>query len=106
MFCPNCGATLPDGTKFSYQGDFDEHKLPHGRGLAIFNDTSRYDGPFVHGHMDGDSAVYTLDDGSVFRGTMHADTMYNGRIEYPDGQTFDGSFVGNKPARGKYNAKK
>ena len=77
-----------------YTGPVDSDQLPHGIGKAIFTqgDAKSYEGPFVHGEMEGDQAVYTYKNGDVFTGTFKDNHFAEGKYTTAQGEYFVGKF--------------
>ena len=80
-----------------YVGPVENYK-PHGWGKMTFDDGRRYSGPFVHGVMEGDNAVFYYANGDKFEGTFKNDAFYQGRYTIKDtGDYFIGLFSNGQP---------
>ena len=66
--------------KYKYTGEVDENGQPHGKGMAKFADGAVYNGPFVHGAMEGPDANYTNSDGDVFVGSFKQNAFDKGKL--------------------------
>jgi hypothetical protein len=87
----------------SYTGPVDSINKPHGRGHAQFQDGRTYDGPFVHGVAQGDSATFTFKNGDTFQGSFQADKFKEGRCTFADdGSYFEGTFKDGQPHVGNW----
>lgn len=77
-----------------YTGPIDSNQLPHGIGKAVFTEgnAKSYEGPFVHGEMEGDQAVYIYKNGDVFKGTFKDNHFAEGKYTTAQGEYFVGKF--------------
>lgn len=92
-----------------YDGECDENGLPHGYGVAVFDnpgtpqDGAKYDGQWSHGHMSG-TCTYTFKDGDTFEGKFLNDQYHEGTYTVKsDGTTFKGSFRNGVPYDGYFS---
>lgn len=94
--------TSPVGD-YRYTGAIDADGKPHGTGKATFADGRIYDGPFVHGTMQGSDATFCMNNGDVFTGEMRDNRFYSGRYTVKeDGSYFQGSFKDGQPDQGNW----
>ena len=88
---------------YSYTGPVDADGQPHGTGKASFSDGRSYQGPFVHGVMQGTGATFHMKNGDVFTGEFRDDRFHNGRYTIKDdGSYFEGSFKNGQPDQGSW----
>lgn len=75
---------------------------PHGEGVAVFPDTSSYDGHWEEGEMHG-HGYFSWNDGSSYRGEyQHGRKHGIGRFVFPSGKYYEGEWVhGKQSGRGK-----
>lgn len=88
----------------TYTGELDEYGLPHGRGIATWEngDAMKYNGDWKHGNMDG-YTTYTLRSGDTFIGTFKDNHYEKGRYNIrEDGSFFEGSFKNGQPDKGSW----
>ena len=86
----------------SYTGPVDENNKPHGRGSAKLSHGEYY-GPFVHGIMEGDEALFIYSNGDRFEGTFKNNSFNQGKYTIKsDGSYFTGTFLGGKPSKGTW----
>lgn len=94
------------GDKGQYTGPVDEDGKPQGDGKVVFDNGCTYNGPFLHGLMQGANATYTYKDGSRFEGTMNADHFSDGTYTATDGSYFQGTFdASGQPLKGAWYGK-
>lgn len=94
--------TSPVGD-YSYTGPIDTDGKPHGTGKATFADGRIYEGPFVHGTIQGTDATFRMNNGDVFTGEMRDNYFYDGRYTIKeDGSYFQGSFKKGQPDQGHW----
>lgn len=87
----------------SYTGPVDSVGKPHGIGTATFSDGRSYQGPFVHGVAEGDSATFIKPGNGTFQGSFHADKYKEGRFTFEDdGSYFVGTFKNGQPDVGSW----
>ena len=78
----------------SYEGERDGCGRYSGRGRAVFEDGSKYDGQFVDGKMHGDGR-YVWASGVIFEGGFkHNDVRGQGAYTWPDGSKYVGEVCG------------
>ncbi len=102
--------TIPFTSSFGdngqYTGPVDEDGKPQGDGKVVFDNGCTYNGPFLHGLMQGANATYTYKDGSRFEGTMNADHFSDGTYTATDGSYFQGTFdASGQPLKGAWYGK-
>ena len=94
--------TSPFGD-YHYTGDIDADGQAHGRGTATFADGRIYEGPFVHGTMQGTEARFVMKNGDVFTGEFRDNRFHSGRYTVKeDGSYFEGSFKDGQPDQGNW----
>ena len=105
--------TFSDGT--TYEGQFNQNGIPHGRGkyrfsdggsfdgelkkgithgygISILSDGSRYEGQFIEGRVEG-QGVETLPDGSRYQGFLKNNEYHGkGTKILPNGIKYTGNF--------------
>lgn len=88
--------------EYSYTGPVDEEQQPNGIGKAVFKNGRVYEGPFVHGKLEGTDATFYLD-GDVFEGEFRDNMFYQGRYTVKDdGSYFEGTFTNGQPDKGSW----
>ena len=96
----SCTSAMGD---YRFTGSIDTDGKPHGKGTAIFADGRRYEGPFVHGTMQGPDARFVMKNGDVFTGEFREDRFYNGRYTLKeDASYFEGTFKEGQPDQGNW----
>lgn len=94
--------TSPFG-EYRYTGDIDPDGKPHGKGTATFADGRRYEGPFVHGMMQGTDARFIMKNGDTFTGEFRDNRFHKGRYTIiADGSYFEGTFKDGQPDQGHW----
>lgn len=94
-------STIQDGVgTYTYNGPVDSDKKPHGRGTATFSNGDRYEGPFVHGVLEGKDGKYVMKGGETFEGELRSDHFYSGKFTFADGSYLIGTWT-NGDAHGK-----
>lgn len=84
--------------QYSYIGQVDADRLPHGRGEACFTDGRYYRGGFVHGTFEGDDAFFSYPNGDTFKGTFRNNAFHHGRYYFKSDNTyFEGPFKDGQP---------
>eukprot|EP00747_Dinoflagellata_sp_TGD_P218303 gnl/TRDRNA2_/TRDRNA2_90581_c0_seq1.p1 gnl/TRDRNA2_/TRDRNA2_90581_c0~~gnl/TRDRNA2_/TRDRNA2_90581_c0_seq1.p1 ORF type:complete len:326 (-),score=37.82 gnl/TRDRNA2_/TRDRNA2_90581_c0_seq1:40-1017(-) len=78
-----------------YEGYFEDDK-PHGLGTYVHANGDRFFGQFVDGRKSGHGED-NLEDGTAFIGEYEGDERISGRLMFPDGETYEGNYVNNKP---------
>jgi hypothetical protein len=87
----------------TYTGPVDSIKKPHGRGHALISNGRRYDGPFVHGVAEGDSATFFMPGNGTFEGSFQNDRFKEGKFTLTNGDFFVGTFKNGQPDVGNGN---
>lgn len=88
--------------EYLYTGPVDEEQQPNGIGKAVFKNGRVYEGPFVHGKLEGAGATFYLD-GDVFEGEFRDNMFYQGRYTVKDdGSYFEGTFTNGQPDKGSW----
>lgn len=89
---------------YFYTGPIDSVGLPHGIGLAKFQDNNgTCEGNFNHGVLDGDNKVkQTLKNGDMYIGTIKGNKYETGDYIWNDGEIYSGTFLNGKPFTGTY----
>lgn len=88
--------------EYSYTGPVDTDGQPNGTGKAVFKNGRVYEGPFVHGKLEGKNATFNLD-GDVFTGEFRDNMFYQGRYTVKDdGSYFEGTFTNGQPDKGTW----
>ena len=97
-------STVKNGAgTYKYTGSVDADKKPHGKGKATMANGDRYEGPFVHGVMEGKGAKYLFKEGDTFEGEVRNEQLYEGSYVFAeDGSRFVGTFVDSQPTHGKW----
>ncbi len=97
-------STVTNGVgKYHYTGPIDEKAKPHGIGVAVMTNGDRYEGPFVHGVIEGEDAKYFFKEGDYFEGEVRGDQLYSGSYTFAeDGSKFVGTFADSQPLHGKW----
>ena len=94
--------TSPIGD-YRYTGAIDTDGKPHGKGKATFADGRIYEGPFVHGTMQGTDARFVMRNGDIFTGEIRDNRFYQGRYTVKeDASYFEGSFRAGQPDQGNW----
>lgn len=94
--------TIPMG-ECSYTGVVNADGMPDGRGVATFKNGDKVTGTFVNGNVDGPNGRYDFADGDSFEGTFKNNEFYDGRYYLTkDGTYFQGTFKNNSPASGQW----
>ena len=84
-------------------GYTDDVGLPSGRGRAVFSDGRLYEGPFIHGVMEGENARFVYENGDVFEGEFRDNKFYVGKYTIKsDGSYFVGTFKDGQPDKGTW----
>lgn len=80
----------------AYKGQFNNHLKPHGTGVLIKSDGSRYEGFFSNGKLHGYGRYFTIK-GEYFEGDFkHGVASGNGVFIHPDGNTYIGQWHNDK----------
>lgn len=96
----SCTSSMGD---YRFTGAIDTDGKPHGKGTAIFSNGRSYEGPFVHGTMEGTDARFVMENGDVFTGEFRENRFYKGRYTVKeDGSYFEGTFKGGNPDQGNW----
>ena len=86
-----------------YWGPVDENNIPHGRGIAKFDDGRTYSGGFNHGEITGKSAFFLYENGDKFTGEFRNNSFYYGKYTiYSDESYYIGYFKKGQPSNGKW----
>ena len=64
---------------FNYSGEVNDKNVPHGKGVAKFDNGDIYEGSFDNGVLTADTAVYTYKNGDKYRGSFKNDYFVEGR---------------------------
>ena len=84
-----------------YTGTVDSDGKPHGQGEAKFTDDQYYKGPFEHGVMHGENAVYRFKNEYTFEGEFYHGKFKQGKMTWTDnGDYFIGTFANGQPDKG------
>lgn len=84
---------------YSYTGEVDKEKKPHGKGKALYSDGGTYDGKFYHGIFWGDG-ILKKSDGTIYDGTFNNNLLVNGKFIAKSGSYFIGTFEDGQPING------
>lgn len=88
---------------YIYTGPVDDNDKPDGTGEAAFADGRAYNGPFVHGVMQGKNAIFRMSNGDTFEGEFRENRFYEGRYTVKeDGSYFKGTFKNGQPDQGNW----
>lgn len=89
---------------YSYTGPVDSLGLPHGKGIAKFQDENgTCEAYFNHGVLDGEDTVrQTWRDGEIFIGIIKNNEYEEGTFTWKDGAKYSGSFKDGEMYSGKY----
>jgi hypothetical protein len=74
-YSPNGSSLFASATtnlKLVYEGDRNADGLPHGKGVMVYSDSTRFDGAWVDGKCHGEG-TQTFPSGSVFKGAFNND---------------------------------
>lgn len=82
---------------YKYTGEVTPDTIPNGRGVAIFANGGKYEGRFVNGVAQDDSATYHYANGDVFEGKVRDFLFVEGKLTLHDGQFFVGKFKDGAP---------
>ncbi len=87
-----------------YSGEIDDNGLPNGQGKFTSEnstgETWTYEGDWVAGHWEG-NGIANWASGQRYTGTFSNDVQVgDGRLDYPDGSYFEGTFTDNSNATG------
>ena len=78
--------TYPDQSK--YEGDWKDG-MYDGLGCKTLEDGTKFQGMFVDGKEKGHGKKI-LANGTVFEGTWDGEKFIKGKVNYTDGQTYEG----------------
>eukprot|EP00736_Rhodelphis_marinus_P012841 Rmarinus@m.29637 len=94
---------LGDEVQATYEGERNDKRQRHGKGLAVFSNGDTYEGDYVEGKRHG-KGKYTFKNGAVYEGDYVDNVKHgHGKLTYPDGGSYEGSFVnGKRKGRGVY----
>ena len=89
---------------YLYTGPIDSMGLPHGKGIARFQDENGIcEGYFNHGILDGEDKVkQTLKNGDIYIGTIKSNEYENGDYIWKDGEKYSGTFLNGNPYTGTH----
>lgn len=65
--------------EYNYSGPIDEDGMPHGVGEAKFASGKIYNGPFDHGVMQGENAEFRMENGDIFEGLFVNNEFASGK---------------------------
>ncbi len=87
--------TRKDGS--GYEGEY-KNGLYHGNGTLTVAGLGTYTGGFQKGMKDGEGS-FVYENGDSFKGTYRNDIRVEGVYKWNDGDSIEGSFIGNMPSR-------
>ena len=97
---------------YIYTGPVDEDGMPHGVGEAKYIEGKGdvvggiYNGPFVHGVMQGEDAEFRMENGDIFKGSFKNNQFEKGTYTMVEsGDYFLGTFSNGKPHTGTWYSK-
>ncbi len=87
---------------YTYTGTVDENDKPHGKGHAKFDNGNDYNGPFVHGVMEGPDATFVFKGDGVYTGSFKQNRYDEGKyVLDSDGSYYEGKFENSAPVHGQ-----
>ena len=96
--------TDAEGVTFSYTGEVVDGK-PNGTGTGIYP-YGNYTGDYKDGLREGNGKFESKDGENKYKGTFANDKYNEGKLTFPDGSYFEGTFKDGQPDKGKWYDKK
>lgn len=93
-----------EGVTFSYTGEVVDGK-PNGTGTGIYP-YGNYTGDYKDGLREGNGKFESKDGENKYNGTFANDKYDEGKLSFPDGSYFEGTFKDGQPDKGKWYDKK
>ena len=92
--------TDAEGVSFSYTGEVVDGK-PNGTGTGIYP-YGNYTGDYKDGLREGNGKFESKDGENKYKGTFANDKYNEGKLSFPDGSYFEGTFKDGQPDKGKW----
>ena len=92
--------TDAEGVTFSYTGEVVDGK-PNGTGTGIYH-YGNYTGDYKDGLREGNGKFESKDGENKYKGTFANDKYNEGKLSFPDGSYFEGTFKDGQPDKGKW----
>ena len=92
--------TDAEGVTFSYTGEVVDGK-PNGTGTGIYP-YGNYTGDYKNGLREGNGKFESKDGENKYKGTFANDKYNEGKLSFPDGSYFEGTFKDGQPDKGKW----
>ena len=92
--------TDAEGVTFSYTGEVVDGK-PNGTGTGIYP-YGNYTGDYKDGLREGNGKFESKDGENKYKGTFANDKYNEGKLSFPDGSYFEGTFKDGQPDKGKW----
>lgn len=96
--------TDAEGVTFSYTGEVVDGK-PNGTGTGIYP-YGNYTGDYKDGLREGNGKFESKNGENKYNGTFANDKYDEGKLTFPDGSYFEGTFKDGQPDKGKWYDKK
>lgn len=93
--------TDAEGVTFSYTGEVVDGK-PNGTGTGIYP-YGNYTGDYKDGLREGNGKFESKDGENKYKGTFANDKYNEGKLTFPDGSYFEGTFKDGQPDKGKWH---
>ena len=90
-----------EGVTFSYTGEVVDGK-PNGTGTGIYP-YGNYTGDYKDGLREGNGKFESKDGENKYKGTFANDKYNEGKLSFPDGSYFEGTFKDGQPDKGKWH---
>ena len=92
--------TDAEGVTFSYTGEVVDGK-PNGTGTGIYP-YGNYTGDYKDGLREGNGKFESKDGENKYKGTFANDKYNEGKLTFPDGSYFEGTFKDGQPDKGNW----
>ena len=92
--------TDAEGVTFSYTGEVVDGK-PNGTGTGIYP-YGNYTGDYKDGLREGNGKFESKNGENKYKGTFANDKYNEGKLTFPDGSYFEGTFKDGQPDKGKW----
>ena len=92
--------TDAEGVTFSYTGEVVDGK-PNGTGTGIYP-YGNYTGDYKNGLREGNGKFESKDGENKYKGTFANDKYNEGKLTFPDGSYFEGTFKDGQPDKGNW----
>ncbi|MBE6336469.1 MAG: hypothetical protein E7066_07340 [Lentimicrobiaceae bacterium] len=89
------------GLSYSYSGEINSQKMPHGKGSGIY-DNGKYVGSYSNGLRHGNGTFDTSDGENHYQGAFADDLYSNGTLALSNGMYFVGTFNNGQPYNGTW----